>query len=886
MYDSLVFARFWYGEPDSQVKCGSYGSMNLTMHGLWPQYGKKVNGHGWPQFCDAKDKIIPSVTKAMTPLWKKYAPSYPPNNGDGRHYSGLAAHEWQRHGVCYSPSVTTATSEVMQVAVQTAYFKEQIMLMQKYPTPALLRNAQLAGTKTLGLAALQAAFGGKGMASLSCKGNRLTMVSLCFSRVDPTTSDPTGGALKRVACDPMVLTSSYDNGCVVNKIDPVTIHHSCGGGGGSSPPPPSGGGAASCGGSTCSFTPGKKCQCNSKCAKYKNCCKDYKTSKCGGGAGVPPAPAGGKGSCKGSTCHFKKGGSCQCNPGCVSFGDCCGDYKTTCGAAKPPPSPRRASHPSFDSQTVPYTMKWLPATTNAAANGPLSVTPFFSPDTSVSTIIAFIDAVPAGGALDIGTPGFLSWSKLTPFSGCTGGTAAACSAEKFPVFQAVLNAVHQRQVQVRILTNDFRNKVCAGKIDPLTFLKLNGVSITYYASTTFLHEKYLASYKKKADKYPSRASLSSINFSHNSFTNDREAGVILDGSGAAPLLKLTTDVFNADVAQGKPFAKVHAYTNGDMVIIKSAAKRVPIIPTPPTKNRYTSPTPVAIQTTGSVTVFASPDFSLATLLAHVNSARKTFELYIYQVTDDRLCNALQALHVKGVKVTIMVSRDIYGKSDEKRAQSCYAQLNAAGVQVHMAKCVSFAYYSHNKFWIVDGVSTGMSSGNWSPTDFPGEAKVFPPWHGSANAAPKWRDANRDYTLKMQSADIAAVFRKVLSGDMTRATLWTKTGRYSGRRPRLPMDVHADDGGGCDAACRAAAGKKIIGGITNALKKGKPSSARDRLTAGFCAVAVVALIGGFAFFGKKRAKVGTSFVDLDAQFQPSGFTPGSVPGVVAGTPPMV
>jgi hypothetical protein len=46
---------------------------------------------------------------------------------------------------------------------------------------------------------------------------------------------------------------------------------------------------------------------------------------------------------------------------------------------------------------------------------------------------------------------------------------------------------------VRLLTNDYTlpNVPPPRMIDPLTFLYLNGVEIRFFATVTFLHEKYI-----------------------------------------------------------------------------------------------------------------------------------------------------------------------------------------------------------------------------------------------------------------------------------------------------------------------------------------------------------------------------------------------------------
>ena len=77
--------------------------------------------------------------------------------------------------------------------------------------------------------------------------------------------------------------------------------------------------------------------------------------------------------------------------------------------------------------------------------------------------------------------------------------------ESFPVFPALLNAVH-RGVTVRLIINDYNTKTCSGQIAPLDYLFLNKVDVRYYASTTFMHAKYMMIDKGK------KTSISSVNF--------------------------------------------------------------------------------------------------------------------------------------------------------------------------------------------------------------------------------------------------------------------------------------------------------------------------------------------------------------------------------------
>lgn len=109
----------------------------------------------------------------------------------------------------------------------------------------------------------------------------------------------------------------------------------------------------------------------------------------------------------------------------------------------------------------------------------MAITPFFSPDHSVQTITELIESVEYGGTIDVGTPGFSSWSGCTNFTGCVGCTISNMRKEQFPVFPALLNAMHEKKATVRILTNNYNTATCSGMIAPLDFLALNGVCVCH-----------------------------------------------------------------------------------------------------------------------------------------------------------------------------------------------------------------------------------------------------------------------------------------------------------------------------------------------------------------------------------------------------------------------
>merc|ERR1712166_894426 len=253
-----------------------------------------------------------------------------------------------------------------------------------------------------------------------------------------------------------------------------------------------------------------------------------------------------------------------------------------------PPAP--TSDPGYDHQTESYTTSHSPLSSSSK----VSVTPFFSPDYSTSTIVDFIDA--AESTLEIGTPGFSSWDNCTHFSGCVGCSAEGMSKESFPVFQAILNAAH-RGVAVRVITNNYGTSDCDGLISPLPFLSLNGIEVKYFSTVTFYHAKYMSRDKKAA-------SVSSINFSKTSYTKNREAGVLLEGNSQA--LSFMTSVYETDWARATKLVVNQTYSSADLSIIQSKAKRKYTMPTIEPKMDLT-PKPIAVTDTTSLKVYTSPD---------------------------------------------------------------------------------------------------------------------------------------------------------------------------------------------------------------------------------------------------------------------------------------
>jgi len=254
-------------------------------------------------------------------------------------------------------------------------------------------------------------------------------------------------------------------------------------------------------------------------------------------------------------------------------------------------------------------------------------------------------------------------------------------------------------------------------------------------------------------------SVSSVNWSHASYMENREAGALIQGEDAQPFIEWAQAVYDADWAEGIPLVVGQTYSSGDMEIITDPSEVPVTIPPIPVLNpdRYVTPPPIAVGGEYASTIYASPDSADATLLSDINSAQVNLTIMMYQITSPDLCNAVQQLNSNSVAINLLVSQRIYDATDCAAAKVCYKQLYEAGLSIQMTP--RYYFFSHQKFWIVDGQRVGWSTGNWSPTDYPTGDMTFPPFGQSG-----WRNTNRDFTVMSNNPALVAQFQAVYTND--------------------------------------------------------------------------------------------------------------------------
>jgi len=305
---------------------------------------------------------------------------------------------------------------------------------------------------------------------------------------------------------------------------------------------------------------------------------------------------------------------------------------------------------------------------------------------------------------------------------------------------------------VQILTNNYSQPYFPGFIDPLGFLSLAGADVRYFTTVTFIHSKYISVDGKKA-------AVSSVNFSHTSFMMNREAGLVIESN--AEILGFLDSVFDADFAKAPAWETI-SYSSGDMKIIKDKTPLSVVIPPAHVFNGSYVTSVQSVTGFMDMVAFTSPDMAYATIMTDLNTATDV-QVYIYQITDD-MCDYIS--NHSSVFSTILVSDEIYDKTDYYAAKACYTRLYNQGLTIR--KTAEYMYtYSHQKFWIVNKKVLFLSTGNWGGTDYPDGPSVFPPY----NAGDAWRLTNRDFTIQITNVDVVAIFQKLIDEDYQRGYDW-------------------------------------------------------------------------------------------------------------------
>jgi phosphatidylserine/phosphatidylglycerophosphate/cardiolipin synthase-like enzyme len=112
-----------------------------------------------------------------------------------------------------------------------------------------------------------------------------------------------------------------------------------------------------------------------------------------------------------------------------------------------------------------------------------------------------------------------------------------------------------------------------------------------------------------------------------------------------------------------------------------------------------------VSNTPSRAYFSPGDACLSAVIAELGRARKTADICVFTITDDRIANAVLAAHQRGVTVRILTDND--KQYDEG---SDIERLARAGIAL---KVDETEHHMHHKFAVLDGTTLLNGSYNWT-----------------------------------------------------------------------------------------------------------------------------------------------------------------------------
>ncbi len=226
-----------------------------------------------------------------------------------------------------------------------------------------------------------------------------------------------------------------------------------------------------------------------------------------------------------------------------------------------------------------------------------------------------------------------------------------------------LIAAKQRGVDVKVMINSPRSSTDKA-IQTKAKLEAAGIDVAYYRKYETLHAKAMIADNK--------AYIGSQNFTSGGLYNNREFGEITNDPG---VVKELTNIFMGDL-------KTTGIITGD--ITQEAEK---------------------------VRIHKMPDSTSKPIVDAINSASKTIDLEVYQLTEIGVTEALKAAAKRGVQVRVMLEPKPVGEFSNFNEKA--AELRVAGVQVQETppEFNSNNNVDHAKFMIIDGRDMLFGTGN-------------------------------------------------------------------------------------------------------------------------------------------------------------------------------
>lgn len=373
----------------------------------------------------------------------------------------------------------------------------------------------------------------------------------------------------------------------------------------------------------------------------------------------------------------------------------------------------------------------------------MTLTPIFTPDNAIDVYAAWIDR--ATSTIDIQNQYLTQFDDAQPWS-----------TDPNPIVRGIVDAVTQRSVTVRVQFNE------GGDSDDITayFQTITGIEVRWMGKSAANPDgEYLSNTHNKLVIIDGEVVIiSSINFSENAFTNNREAGMVIQSETAADYF---TNVFESDWADGEvpPGSSAILSTNQQ----KSSNALAGDYPS------HTDIPDTNFTGTYNITLFANPDNADDVIFRYLESAQTSIYVSMYTISREDFTDTLVALKNANpsLDIQVLISYRRVGGSENVDTKAAAEELVANLIPVYNSTKDDDKVdgFYHAKYWLVDGKHTFVYSGNWSP-------RSVTPQLAPGDTSYSSGDPNRDMGVAVHDApDVASHFKDVWDADVAVGSAW-------------------------------------------------------------------------------------------------------------------
>ncbi|MGY5880031.1 MAG: phospholipase D-like domain-containing protein [Candidatus Thorarchaeota archaeon] len=194
-----------------------------------------------------------------------------------------------------------------------------------------------------------------------------------------------------------------------------------------------------------------------------------------------------------------------------------------------------------------------------------------------------------------------------------------------------------------------------------------------------------------------------------------------------------------------------------MLIVPSVSVAVPSQPI----ERF-EPAQFTLQTFNrnmNVTTFVGPDYSNETLTHFLRSATESIYVEIYQFTSPGILNLIHEIYNDNpsIDIKVMISERVVSLGD----YNVYTMWNLTQLGIPVRWTSDTFTFSHQKFVIIDNVTTIVQAGNWARPSFP-----LNRWESGSSGGftQKNFEGNREFNIAMTDEVVTEYYRDVFDYD--------------------------------------------------------------------------------------------------------------------------